>query len=203
MGSNMREFGANSAPDMPVDHQLSTSFTFVVTRAIPLFVLLLLSACLPYQPDKKAPRLLVSTSQPRYTDFVDPFIGTDGNGKTYPGASVPLAWQLSPTMVIMATIGTQATLSRQRNSRIQPHSQRGQQQFQQYFVHAAHAALHTAKLDQSRNKPSIVSHFSHDNQTATPGHYQVYLQDYQINVELTAGLRSGVHAIATVSPKAR
>lgn len=203
MGSNMRKFGANSAPDMPVAHQLSTSFTVVVTRATPLFVLLLLSACMPYQPDKKAPRLLASTSQPRYTDFVDPFIGTDGNGKTYPGASVPYGMvQLSPDNghhgsdwdagyfypdnVIAGFSHTHSAGSNNFNNI-------------SFMPHTPPYTLQ--KLDQSRNKPSIVSHFSHDNETATPGYYQVYLQDYQINVELTAGLRSGVQRYRYSFPK--
>src|SRR6202012_4810786 len=35
--------------------------------------------------------------------------------------------------------------------------------------------------------------FSHDNETARPGYYSVYLPDYQVKVELTATPRAGFH----------
>ncbi len=38
------------------------------------------------------------------------------------------------------------------------------------------------------NRPC--SRFSHDNEHAEPGYYQVYLQDYQINAELTSTQRT-------------
>lgn len=37
------------------------------------------------------------------------------------------------------------------------------------------------------------SGFSHDQETARPGYYRVYLPDYKVNVELTATARVGVH----------
>ncbi|WP_316793895.1 GH92 family glycosyl hydrolase [Pedobacter frigoris] len=37
------------------------------------------------------------------------------------------------------------------------------------------------------------SHFSHKNESSAPGFYQVYLDDYQINVSLTSTLRAGYH----------
>ncbi|MGE5519342.1 MAG: GH92 family glycosyl hydrolase [Candidatus Dadabacteria bacterium] len=40
---------------------------------------------------------------------------------------------------------------------------------------------------------SYHSTYSHNNETATAGYYQVYLNDYKINVELTSTLRCGFH----------
>ena len=37
------------------------------------------------------------------------------------------------------------------------------------------------------------SHFSHTNESASPGYYQVFLEDDSINVELTATRRTGIH----------
>ena len=37
------------------------------------------------------------------------------------------------------------------------------------------------------------SRFSHDNEIAKPGYYQVWLQDYKVNAELTATTRVGMH----------
>ena len=48
------------------------------------------------------------------------------------------------------------------------------------------------KLDDVKKTATIVSGFSHENEQASPGYYQVYLDDYNVNVELTAGLRTGV-----------
>jgi len=39
----------------------------------------------------------------------------------------------------------------------------------------------------------IGSKFSHKNESAAPGFYQVYLDDYQVNVRLTSTLRCGFH----------
>ncbi|WP_074586217.1 GH92 family glycosyl hydrolase [Pedobacter antarcticus] len=38
------------------------------------------------------------------------------------------------------------------------------------------------------------SHFSHKNESAEPGYYQVYLEDYKVNVRLTSTLRTGYHS---------
>lgn len=37
------------------------------------------------------------------------------------------------------------------------------------------------------------SSFSHSKESSAPGYYQVYLQDYDVNVQLTSTLRSGFH----------
>lgn len=41
--------------------------------------------------------------------------------------------------------------------------------------------------------PSAISTFSHKQETAKPGYYQVKLQDYAINAELTATQHVGMH----------
>lgn len=38
------------------------------------------------------------------------------------------------------------------------------------------------------------SRFSHKNESAEPGYYQVYLEDYKVNVRLTSTLRTGYHS---------
>ncbi len=51
------------------------------------------------------------------------------------------------------------------------------------------------------NKP--VSRFSHKNEAASPAYYQVYLEDYGVNVELTSTLRCGYHKYTYNNPKGR
>src|SRR5690606_35148464 len=45
----------------------------------------------------------------------------------------------------------------------------------------------------SDGKKGYRSKFSHDRETAEPGYYQVYLEDTEINVELTVSEHSGIH----------
>ncbi|QPH40407.1 GH92 family glycosyl hydrolase [Pedobacter endophyticus] len=48
-------------------------------------------------------------------------------------------------------------------------------------------------LPMSKPKPKFGSKFSHQKEHAAPGFYQVYLDDYQIDVSLTSTLRCGYH----------
>jgi len=43
------------------------------------------------------------------------------------------------------------------------------------------------------NPADFASDFSHKNESAHPGYYQVYLERYGINAELTSTLRTGYH----------
>lgn len=47
------------------------------------------------------------------------------------------------------------------------------------------------------------SRFSHKNENASPGFYQVYLDDYQVNVNLTSTLRCGYHKYEFKNNKGR
>lgn len=48
-----------------------------------------------------------------------------------------------------------------------------------------------------------VSKFTHDKETARPGFYHVYLEDYQIDVKLTSTLRTGFHQYRFRDAKSR
>jgi predicted alpha-1,2-mannosidase len=45
----------------------------------------------------------------------------------------------------------------------------------------------------NRDSLNYKSAYSHNNETASPGYYQVYLEDHDINVELTTALRTAYH----------
>ncbi|MFT7032956.1 MAG: putative alpha-1,2-mannosidase [Cyclobacteriaceae bacterium] len=127
---------------------------------------------------------------------VNPFIGTGGKGNTYPGAQVPFGMvQLSPD-----------------------NGRNGWDWISGYYypdsVIAGFSHLHLSgtgagdlydisfmpmtlpfrekKLDDIATKSTIISGFSHENEQASPGYYQVLLEDYNINVELTATTRTGL-----------
>ena len=51
--------------------------------------------------------------------------------------------------------------------------------------------------------PPFKSSFSHEKEAASPGYYQVYLEDYGVNVRLTSTLRGGVHEYTFDSPEDR
>lgn len=135
-------------------------------------------------------------STTRLIQHVDPFIGTGGKGKTYPGATVPFGMvQLSPD-----------------------NGRNGWDWISGYFypdsVIAGFSHLHLSgtgagdlydisfmpvsgkekltRLDSVNQKQTVYSSFSHARESASPGYYQVYLSDYQVNVELTATTRSGL-----------
>lgn len=53
--------------------------------------------------------------------------------------------------------------------------------------------VHLNALDGAQTKKGYASRFSHQNETARPGHYSVKLDDEDIFVELTATRRAGLH----------
>jgi predicted alpha-1,2-mannosidase len=149
----------------------------------------------------------VASAQNR-SQHVDPFIGTDNMGHTYPGATVPFGFvQLSPqTDLVPYSYGEGYNPEAYRYCS-------GYQYDDQTIVGFAHTHFNGTghsdlgdllvmptvgelRLDPgSTADPDLGyrSRFSHDRETASPGAYQVTLDDYAIEVELTATERVGVH----------
>ena len=118
-----------------------------------------------------------------YTQYVNPFIGTDFTGNTYPGAQVPFGMvQLSPDNGLP-----------------------GWDRISGYFYHdstiAGFSHTHlsgtgagdlydisfmpvTLPYKEAEAPLGIYSKFSHQDESATAGYYQVLLKDYGINVEV-------------------
>ncbi|MCU4155091.1 GH92 family glycosyl hydrolase [Carboxylicivirga sp. A043] len=130
----------------------------------------------------------------RLTAFVNPFMGTDGPGNTYPGATVPFGMiQLSPDHGIGGwdriagyfypdTIITGFSHMHLTGT--------GAGDLYDILISPINSKA-TKTLKENGNRP--YSTFSHDNEQAEPGYYQVYLQDYGINAELTTTKRTGIH----------
>jgi predicted alpha-1,2-mannosidase len=128
-------------------------------------------------------------AQEDLTRYVDPFIGTGGNGHTYPGATMPFGMvQLSPDTRLTGWEGCSGY---------------------HYSDHLIYGFSHThlsgtgisdygdillmptvGKV--SLNNRDYASSFSHQNETARPGYYSVKL-DNNVFVELTTTLRAGFH----------
>jgi predicted alpha-1,2-mannosidase len=152
--------------------------------------------------------LLVSTSsaapegQPASPyDDVDPFIGTGGEGHTYPGATVPFGMvQLSPETDVRHFKQSFPWAAGYR------HSDKTILGFAHtHFSGTGHSDLGDVlvmpSVGQVQLSPGTAedpdsgyrSRFSHEQESAQPGYYSVVLQDTGIKAELTATTRVGVH----------
>ena len=131
------------------------------------------------------------------TKFVNAFIGTGGHGHTFPGATTPYGMvQLSPDT---RTLGWDAC----GGYHYTDHSIIG-------FSHTHLSGTGISDLGDflfmpfsgdpmvtpgSPEEPDLGyrSRFSHSNESASPGYYEVLLKDYNINVSLTTTTRAGFH----------
>ena len=152
--------------------------------------------------------LAVAFTAHAQVQYVNPIIGTDGMGHTFPGACVPFGIvQLSPDTDTI------------------PHNVNGAYQKKVYeycagycyndptivgFSHThfngtGHSDLGdilimptTGKLNlnpgtSDRPESGYRSRFSHDTEKSVPGYYEVMLDDYKVKAQLTATPRVGVH----------
>jgi len=125
-----------------------------------------------------------------YTPFVDPFIGTGGHGHTYPGAVVPFGMvQLSPDTRLTGWDGCSGYY----------YSDTVVYGFSHTHLSGTGIAdycdvlfMPTTGEPQFKNI-NYLSGFKKKNEIATPGYYKTHLDKYNIDVELTASTRAGVH----------
>ena len=129
-----------------------------------------------------------------YTQYIDPFIGTDYHGHTYPGATVPFGMvQLSPD-----------------NGRSGWDWSSGYHYSDSIIVGFSHTHLSGTGIgdlcdiqfmpasfsknisDKEIIKQKFISMFNHKDEKASVGYYSVLLKDFNITTELTAALRSGL-----------
>ena len=130
-------------------------------------------------------------------DYVDPFIGTDFHGHTFPGAALPSGMvQLSPDT---RTLGWDACAGyHYSDSSILGFSHThlsgtgiGDYGDILFMPFTGSVSLDAGKAEQPDS--GYRSRFSRDSETAIPGYYTVTLSDYNIDAELTATRRAGVH----------
>ena len=118
------------------------------------------------------------------TDYVDPLIGTDAGGNTYPGAVAPFGMaQFSPDTG--NGIGYGYGDRRIQGFSLTHMSGVGCSDFGDVFLTATTGPVGTQTADYS-------SPYSHRHETAAPGYYQVQLSKFNVNAELTATARAGV-----------
>lgn len=130
----------------------------------------------------------------RLTDYVNPFIGTDGPGNTYPGATVPFGMvQLSPDIGIPGWDRIAGYYY--KDSIISGFSHMhlsGTGAGDLYDILVMPTNSRSSKtIKENGYRP--YSRYSHDLESASPGYYMVDLLDFGIKAELTATRRTGVH----------
>ncbi len=134
---------------------------------------------------------------------VNPFIGTGGHGHTYPGAVYPFGFvQLSPDTRLTGWDGCSGY--HYSDNRIYGFS----------HTHLSGTGVsdygdillmpRTGNVIWENGYPDTTgyfSRFSHKNERAEPGFYGVFLDDYEVDVELTATAHCGFHRYAYQSPE--
>jgi predicted alpha-1,2-mannosidase len=131
-----------------------------------------------------------SFAQKDLTSLVNPFIGTGGHGHTYPGASMPFGMmQLSPDTRMADWDGSSGYHYSDSVIYGFSHTHLSGTGIPDYcdllfMPFTGNVAWH--------NK-DYRSTFSHRNEKASPGYYEVLLDKHHIKAQLTTALRSGMH----------
>ena len=140
------------------------------------------------------------------SQWVDSFIGTGGDGHTFPGAVVPFGMvQLSPdTAALNRGVDPQSEIY--KHSAGYHYDDKTITGFSHtHFSGTGHSDLGDLLIMPMTGKAHIEpgtvanpdsgyrSRFNHDSESSSPGYYSVQLQDYDIKAELTATTRTGMH----------
>ncbi len=124
-------------------------------------------------------------AQTRPLDYVNPFVGTDGHGHTFPGATTPFGMvQLSPDTRTDTWDGCSGYHYSDKTILGFSHT---------HLAGTGVGCLGDVLLMPSIGTAGAKSAFSHDDEEAKPGYYRVFLKDPGINAELTATPHAGMH----------
>ena len=138
-------------------------------------------------------------------DYVNPLIGTGGHGHTYPGSTVPFGMvQLSPDTRLEGWDGcggyhySDSIIFGFSHTHL---SGTGVSDYGDILLMPT-----TGKLlltNGANGEPGYGSKFNHKNELVRAGYYQVLLEDYKINVELTTTKRAGFHKYTFLTKNAQ
>ena len=125
-----------------------------------------------------------------YTKLVNPFVGTGGHGHTFPGASMPFGMmQLSPDTRLEGWDGCGGYHYTDSVIYGFSHTHLSGTGIPDYCDILLMPFTGNVQWDNKEYRSS----FSHKNEKASPGYYEVLLDKNKINVELTTSFRSGMH----------
>lgn len=147
-------------------------------------ILLLITLSLPFS------FLSFSQSKKDYTQLVNPFIGTGGHGHTYPGAVAPFGMvQLSPDTRLTGWDGCSGYYYTDTVVYGFSHTHLSGTGISDYCDILFMPTTGEPKFKNTEYQ----SGFSKKNEVASPGYYKTRLNKYNIEVELTASTRAGMH----------
>lgn len=145
--------------------------------------------------------LFNASEETDYTAYVNPFIGTDFTGNTYPGAQAPFGMvQLSPDNGlpgwdrIAGYFYPDSTIAGFSHTHLS-----GTGAGDLYDISFMPVTL---PYKEAAEPLGIHSKFSHQEESASAGYYRVLLKDYNIQVELTATERCGIQRYTFPKAKA-
>ncbi|WP_203256921.1 GH92 family glycosyl hydrolase [Hyunsoonleella ulvae] len=157
-----------------------------------LFLIVLVFTC-----KNKSKDSLKNSAKPKLTHLVNPFIGTGGHGHTYPGATVPFGMlQVSPVNGISAwdwCSGYHYTDSVAIGFSHLALSGTGIGDLADILLMPINKEVDLSPTPKERDSLNYKSKYAHRNENASPGYYQVYLEDHDIDVELTTSQRTAYH----------
>lgn len=126
-----------------------------------------------------------------YAKWVNPLIGTEGPGNVYPGATVPFGMvQLSPDNGMSGWYRISGYSYSDTTIAGFSHTHLSGTGAGDLYDIIYMPAVPPFKI--GKGELGIYSTFSHERERAEAGYYQVWLQDYNVNVELTATERCGM-----------
>ncbi|MFV0539955.1 MAG: GH92 family glycosyl hydrolase [Aestuariibaculum sp.] len=153
-------------------------------------VVLLMFACVDKASKTKIDSIGVA-------DYVDPFIGTGGHGHTYPGASVPFGMvQASPVNGISAwdwCSGYHYSDSLVIGLSHLNLSGTGIGDLLDVLLMPINKEVDLSVTPKNRDSIPYKSKYSHKNESASAGYYQLFLQDHDVNVEVSTSKRTAYH----------
>ena len=141
-------------------------------------------------------------------DYVNPFIGTEEMGHTFPGATVPFGMvQLSPeTDTVYYTYGNGYNPDVYRYCAGYQYDDKtivgfshthfsgtGHSDLGDFLIMPTVGDLQLNPGTTDNPESGYRSRFSHNSEEAHPGYYSVKLDDYNINAELTVTTHTGFH----------
>ena len=144
-----------------------------------------------------------------FTKYVNPFVGTSKMGHVFPGATVPFGMvQLSPQTNFEVMHKEDGSYNKKTYEYCAGYQYRdttiigfshtnfsgtGHSDLGDLLVMPTIGPLILEPIKSSSTKKGYYSTFSHDEEKASPGYYQVDLSSYGIKAELTASERVGYH----------
>ena len=130
------------------------------------------------------------------TQYVNPFVGTDGYGNVYPGAQVPFGGiQISPDTdsdFYDAASGYKYSRPTLLGFSLTHLSGTGIPDLGDFLFIPGTGKMHLQPGTHEDHKDGYRSAYSHDRETASVNYYSVDLRDYGVKAEMTSGLRSGM-----------